>query len=78
MANDDDKVVSLADRRRADEARRKAEVAAQRKAAREAGKPVYEGQRVSRAGRIVGRVMAMVLWGVLLGVIVVFIAERVL
>jgi len=90
--DDNDKIVSLDARRKADEARRKAEVAAQAKAARKpapAGRPLVVrpgpakdqrggGTKAAKVGQALGRALALVLWGALLAVILVFVAERLL
>jgi len=83
MDDGDDKIVSLDARRRQDEARRKAEVAAQateRRKANGGARPtivrkvpkgaVAAGEPAQRLGRVVGRALAMIVWGLLLATIV--------
>lgn len=72
MDDPDRNIVDLAQRRRDEEARRKAELAAQAKARREAEgrrKLAEHGPAPARLGRSVGRVLAAVVWLVLLGAV---------
>lgn len=70
MNDDREKIVSLAQRRREDEARRKAEIAAQARAqkqARSQSRLAASGPAASRLGALVGRVVAAVVWISLFG-----------
>lgn len=79
MNDDPHKIVSLAERRREDEARRKAEVAAQARAqkqARSQSRPAGSGPAASRLGSAVGRVAAAVVWITLLGAVALLLWSR--
>jgi len=88
---DEDKIVSLDQRRRADEARRKAEMAAlaaKKPKPGNAGRPlvvrqvprgtVAAGEPAQRAGRMVGRALAWIVWGLLAGAIVLVVVGQLL